>query len=109
MLLREVLGSINIDADILILKNIFSRYKNLNMFEMEYPVRCIELASNTSICVSCSDGKHHQLLELALPLKLTSQAINSQRAVITSDTDLKIKCGVFTASKITHVSLYNVN
>lgn len=79
------------------------------MFELEYPVHCIELASNISICVSCSDSKHHQLLELVLPLKLTSQAINSQRAVITSDTDLKIKCGVFTSSKITHVRFYNVN
>ncbi|XP_054268062.1 WD repeat-containing protein 73-like isoform X2 [Macrosteles quadrilineatus] len=68
-----------------------SRYENLHMFELEQPIQQVESTGTDSICVSCSNTRRHQLLELSLPSKLLSS--NNE---ITSNTDLKIKCGTFT-------------
>uniref|UniRef100_A0A1B6GT96 WD repeat-containing protein 73 n=1 Tax=Cuerna arida TaxID=1464854 RepID=A0A1B6GT96_9HEMI len=80
-----------------------SRYKKINMFELEYPVDHLEATSYNSICVSCSNNRRHELLELSLPLKLTSHNKSSSEDVITNDTDLKIKCGTFTQAPVAHM------
>jgi len=72
-----------------------SRYKNLNMFELELPIQQMEPLGTSNICVACSDSQRHQLLQLSLPSKLLSQAGESSDNTITSDTNLKIKCGTF--------------
>ncbi|KAG8278318.1 chromatin organization [Homalodisca vitripennis] len=72
------------------------------MFELEYPVHHLETTNYNSICVSCSNNRRHQLIELSLPLKLTSQTKGSED-LITNDTDLKIKCGTFTQAPVAHV------
>lgn len=79
------------------------RYKNLNMFELEYPIHHLEITACNSICIACSNKKKNQLLELALPTKLTAQANGCSEMIITNDTDLKIKCGKFTDARIAHV------
>ncbi|XP_046672575.1 WD repeat-containing protein 73-like [Homalodisca vitripennis] len=79
-----------------------SRYKQINMFELEYPVHHLETTNYNSICVSCSNNRRHQLIELSLPLKLTSQTKGSED-LITNDTDLKIKCGTFTQAPVAHL------
>lgn len=75
------------------------------MFEMEYPVHKMESAADNSICVFCSQDEKHQFLELSLPSKLTTQLNNRSDTTITSDTDLKIRCGTFTTLGVSCVSI----
>lgn len=74
------------------------------MFELEYPIHLLELTTCNSICIACSNKEKNQILELALPMKLTAEANGCSEIIITNDTDLKIKCGKFINTRIAHVS-----
>ncbi|XP_050398050.2 WD repeat-containing protein 73 [Patella vulgata] len=77
------------------------KYNSLYMYDLQQQVISADWISEQGLCVSISNGRKHEILELSLPDRIL---VGEEQAALLKDRDFRVETGGFVEDRVTSLS-----